>query len=139
MNCLSSGSISALHYAGKLHKLLTQVFITVVAQAVFPFLSQHVAEKDFRALQHTYFMTLKRLLLLLIPISTGILFLAKPAVALVFQRGAFTADAASATAGAWMAYTLALPVQAIRHFTIRLFNAFQDNMPLLYLEGATGW
>lgn len=131
---LPAGSIAALNYATKLHKTMTILFITVVAQAVFPFFAQQAAERDIQALKRTFSVTLKRLLALLLPITVLILLLGIPFVRILFQRGAFSAQSTLATARAWKAYTLGLPVQAVRHFTIRLFNAFQDNMPLMYLE-----
>ena len=131
---LPAGSIAALNYAAKLHKTMTMLFITVVAQAVFPFFAQQAAERDVQALKSTFSVTLKRLLALLLPLTVLILFLGTPIIRLLFQRGAFSTQSTLATSGAWKAYTLGLPIQAVRHFTIRLFNALQDNMPLMYLE-----
>lgn len=134
---LPAGSIAALNYAARLHNTMTMLSITIVSQAVFPFLAQQAAEGDLQALHTTFSVTLKRLLTLLLPLTALILLLGTPLVRLLFQRGAFSAQSTLATAGAWKAYALGLPIQAVRHFTIRLFNAFQDNMPLMYLEAVS--
>lgn len=134
---LPAGSIAALHYATRLHSIATQMFIIVVSRAVLPFFSQQVAMKDFEALKETYFLTIKRMLWVLVPLSFGIIFLGKPLVQFVFQRGAFSAHSTAATAGAWIAYTLGLPVQAIGILSAKVYNALQNNKVLMYVAGAS--
>ena len=132
---LPAGSIAALNYANRLHSILTQMFIMVIARAVLPFFARQVADNDIEALKATFFLTIKRMLYVLLPMSVLILVLGKPMVQLVFQRGAFTASSTSATAGAWIAYTLGLPAQAVGILTARIYNAFQDNKTLMYVAG----
>jgi putative peptidoglycan lipid II flippase len=55
-------------------------------------------------------------------------------VKLLFQRGAFDAYSTSATAGAWIAYSVGLPVQAIGILTARMYNALQENKTLMYVS-----
>ena len=43
----------------------------------------------------------------------------------------------NATAGAWIAYTVGLPVQAIGILTARMYNALQDNTTLMYVSGGS--
>jgi putative peptidoglycan lipid II flippase len=134
---LPAGSIAALQYANKLHSILTQMFIMVVSSAVFPFFARQVAEQDWNALKATFLMTIKRVLSVLVPITVGIAVLGKPLVQLVFQRGAFSAQATAATAGAWIAYTLGLPTMAIGILAARMYNALQENTTLMYVSGGS--
>jgi putative peptidoglycan lipid II flippase len=134
---LAAGSIAALHYATRLHSIATQLFIIVVSRAVLPFFSQQVATKDFEALKETYYLTIKRMLYVLVPLSVGIIFLGKPLVQFVFQRGAFSAHSTAATAGAWIAYTIGLPIQAIGILTAKIYNVLQKNTILMYVAGAS--
>lgn len=134
---LPAGSIAALHYATRLHSIATQMFIIVVSKAVLPFFSQQVAMNDFTALKETYYLAIKRMLCALIPLSIGIIFLGKPLVQFIFQRGAFSAHSTAATAGAWIAYTIGLPVQAIGILTAKVYNALQSNKVLMYVAGAS--
>jgi putative peptidoglycan lipid II flippase len=134
---LAAGSIAALHYATRLHSIATQLFIIVVSRAVLPFFSQQVATKDFEALKETYYLTIKHMLCVLVPLSVGIIFLGKPLVQFVFQRGAFSAHSTAATAGAWIAYTLGLSVQAIGILTAKIYNVLQKNTILMYVAGAS--
>lgn len=134
---LPEGSLAALHYAAKLHQIFTQVFVVVVVQAVFPFLARQVADGEEKAIKKTFWMIAGRMLLVLVPISVGILFFGRPLVRLVFERGAFSAHSTATTTGAWVAYAVGLPIQAIRHLTVRLYNALQENHILLYVSAAS--
>ena len=134
---LPAGSIAALNYASKLHNIFTQLLITVVSQAVFPFLAQQAANNDLPAVKATFLLTVRRILALLLPISFLILLMGKPLVRLAFQRGAFSAAATAATANAWKAYTLGLPAQALRHLTVIVYNALQENQTLMYVAGGS--
>jgi putative peptidoglycan lipid II flippase len=58
-------------------------------------------------------------------------------VRILFERGAFSVHSTSATAGAWIAYTLGLPVQAIGILTARVYHALQDNKTLMYVAGGS--
>lgn len=131
---LPAGSISALNYATKLHKALTQMFIMGVSRVMFPFLARQAAEHNLNAIKMTFYQTLRRTLLIVLPISIGILFLGKQAIRILFERGAFTSSSTTATANAWIAYTLGLPIQTIKIFTARVYNALQKNTPLMYVS-----
>lgn len=132
---LPPGSIAALHYATKLHNIFTQLFVMIISKVMLPFLAQHVAENDIEAMKRTFFLTAKRTLYILLPISVLIIVFAPLLVQVIFQRGAFTAYSTSSTAGAWIAYTLGLPIQAIGILTARVYNALQDNKTLMYVAG----
>lgn len=132
---LPSGSIAALHYATKLHTLLTQLFIIVVSRAVLPFFTQQIAHNDIEGVKATFFLTLKRVLYVLFPLSLGIIFVGHPLVRIVFQRGEFSSHSTAATAGAWIAYTIGLPIQAVGFLAAKVFNALQENKILMYVSG----
>lgn len=134
---LPAGSIAALNFAIKLHSMLTQMFIMVISRAVLPFFAQQVADNDPNALTTTYRLTIRNVLLLLLPLSALITAFGVPIVQVLFQRGAFSADSTVATAGAWIAYTIGLPFQAVGILTARVYNALQDNRTLMYVSGAS--
>ncbi|PIE35305.1 hypothetical protein CSA56_04755 [candidate division KSB3 bacterium] len=134
---LPGGSIASLHYAVKLHSLFSQVFIMAVSRAALPFFAQQSAEHAIDALKETFLLTGKRMLYILLPISVCILVFGEPIIRLLFQRGAFNSYSTSATAGAWMAYAIGLPVQAIGILTARVYNALQENKTLMYVSGGS--
>lgn len=132
---LAPGSIAALNYGNRLHTVFTQMFIMMISRAVLPFFAQQAAEHDFDALRKTFFLTLKRTLCVLFPLSIGIIVFGKPMVQFFFQRGAFTAQSTSATTGVWIAYTLGLPMQAVGILAARMYNVLRENKMLMYVAG----
>ncbi len=134
---LAAGSISALHYANKFHGIFTSMFIMMVSKAAFPFFTQQVVDNDLPALKKTFFLTGQRMLYILLPVSCLIILFGNPIVRLVFQRGAFSTESTATTAGAWIAYSLGLSIQAIGILTARVYNALQENKILMYVSGAS--
>ncbi len=134
---LPEGSIAALNYASKLHSIPTQMFIMVVSGAVLPFFARQAAEHDFAVLRSTFFLTIRRILYILLPVTLGILLFGEDCVRVVFQRGSFSADSTSATSAAWIAYTFGLPMQAIGIITARMYNALQEHHILMYVAGGS--
>lgn len=134
---LPAGSIAALNYAAKLHSMLTQMFIMMASKAMLPFLAQQAAENDFDALKATFFKIVKTTLIILLPISAAIILFGRFAIEIFFQRGAFTAQSTSATAGAWTAYTLGLPLMAVGILAARMYNVLQENPTLMYVAGGS--
>ncbi len=132
---LPTGSISSLHYAIRLHNLSTQMFVMVTSKAVFPFLAQQVAAREFVVLKKTFLLTIFRLLLVLSPVILLIIFGGEWLVRLAFERGAFSPESTAATSRAWMAYTIGLPMQAVGILTARMYNAFQRNTILTWVSG----
>ncbi len=132
---LTSGSIAALHYAVRLHGIISQMFIMVVSRAVLPFFADHVVSNDLKGLQNTFFSTVKRSWCILLPLSLSIVFFAKLVIQVIFQRGEFSEASTIATSGAWIAYSLGLPFQATGILTARVYNALQENKTLMYVSG----
>ena len=133
---LSTGSISSLHYAIRLHSISTQMFIMVTSKAVFPFFAKQVAAHEFALLKKTVLLTIARLLLVVCPVVLLIVFRGEWIVRHLFERGAFSAESTTATANAWIAYTIGLPMQAVGIVIVRIYNAFQRNTILTWVSGA---
>jgi putative peptidoglycan lipid II flippase len=108
----------------------------VVSTVLLPFLSQQAAQQDFTMLKKTFLLTSRRVVYILLPISLGIILLGRELVQFAFERGEFTTESTAATTGAWIAYTIGLPIQAVGILAARVYNALQDNTTLMYVSGA---
>ena len=102
---LGSGSVAALGYGGKLSALLAGVFALALGTAVFPHFSEFVAAGRHPELT-THVRLYSRLILWgsLIPVAVLVLE-SDRIVALLFERGAFTAEH-SATVSSVQAFSL---------------------------------
>jgi putative peptidoglycan lipid II flippase len=103
-----TGAVSWLNYAFRLMYLPLGLFGVSLATAAMPTISQHAARDDVEAVRQEVANGLAMTLLLNVPATFGLIVLARPIVALLFERGAFTADDTSSTAAALVCYALGL-------------------------------
>ncbi len=123
---LPVGSVSYLYYADRLVQFPLGVFGIAVGTAALPSLAALCVkgkEKEFAlTLQQTVGLTL----FISLPAMAGLVALAEPLIGLLFKRGAFDAQAVSATAQALMAYGLGLPFIAMSRPLVSAFYAQED-------------
>jgi putative peptidoglycan lipid II flippase len=98
------GAVSWLGYAFRLMYLPIGLFGVAIATAALPDVSRHAAAADTAAIRRTVSAALRMMLMLNVPAMVGLMVLAEPIVALIYQRGAFTSADTSATAAALMFY-----------------------------------
>jgi putative peptidoglycan lipid II flippase len=105
---LPSGSVSWLYYADRLVELPLGVFAIALGTAVMPSMSRQAASGDLSALSRSVSYALRLIWFLIIPASVGLILLREPIIAVLFQRGQFTAIDTQASAYALLWYTVGL-------------------------------
>ncbi len=123
---LPEGSISALNFAYKLIQLPVSLFVLAVSTAVFPMLTQWVAEGRISEVFDGVRRSLRVIVLMIVPASAGLMVLRTPIVQLLFERGAFDERATLMTAAAVLFYAVGLVGFATNILLTRAFYAFQD-------------
>lgn len=110
---LPSGSISYLFFADRVTQLPLGVIGVAVGTALLPMLSRQLRAGEDAAAMHSQNRALEFSLLLTIPAAIALAIIAGPIIAALFQRGAFTAEQASATAAALAVYAWGLPAYVL--------------------------
>lgn len=105
---VGEGAIAALYYANRLIQLPTALFGTALATACLPTLSQQAIANDMNAMKKTIEVSLRSLLVLLIPSSVGLFVLSEPIIRLLFERGEFDALSTQMTSFAMAFYCVGL-------------------------------
>ncbi len=123
---LAAGSLAALNYAWLLMLLPQGIFAQSVATAAFPTFSAQAARGQRAEMRSTLAATLRAVLYLALPAAVGLIVLRVPLVALVFQRGAFTATSTRTVAVALAFYALGLPAHSAVEIVVRAFYAMHD-------------
>ena len=98
------GAVSWLGYAFRLMYLPIGLFGVSIATAALPDLSRHAGAGDSMAIQKGVSSALRLMLMLNVPATVGLLILAEPIVALLYERGQFTHADTLATAAALQFY-----------------------------------
>lgn len=121
------GAVSWLGYAFRLMYLPLGLFGASVATAVLPDVSRHAAAADTASIRRTVSGALRLTLMLNVPATVGLLVLADPIVAMLYERGQFTRTDTAATAAALMCYAPGLVGYAAVKIASPTFYALGDS------------
>lgn len=123
---LAEGSISALNYGAKLAQFPVGVFVSAVAVAIYPLLTEYAICKDLKQFRNTLERGLGIVLLLTAPAAAGLFVLRVPIIRILFEHGAFTAADTANAASALLFYAIGLVAYALIMVLLRVFFAFSD-------------
>jgi putative peptidoglycan lipid II flippase len=96
---LSPGYISGMNYATKLVGFPQQIFAAAIATVIFPLLASQFASANRTGIRRSLIMGLRLVNFITIPAVCGLVALAHPMVAALFQRGEFRAPATDLCSG----------------------------------------
>jgi putative peptidoglycan lipid II flippase len=124
---LEEGALSALRLGNRVTLLPLGVIGVAISTASLPTLAARAAENDRKRLLDTVAHALALLDTFLVPATVGLVLLAKPIVALLFQYGEFTAERSTPmTADALTFYALGLPAYGLVKGLASAFYSVQD-------------
>ena len=103
-----TGAVSWLDYAFRLMYLPIGLFGVSIATAATPAIARMVAEQDFPRIRSTLAGALSLMFFLNLPATVGLMVLARPIVAMIFERGRFTPADTINTAAALQLYAVGL-------------------------------
>lgn len=106
---LEAGAVSYLYYADRLYQLPLGIVGVAIGVVLLPDLSRHLAAGDRTAAMDSQNRSMELALLLTLPAAVALLVAAEPIIRVLFERGAFGAQDARATAWALAAFAAGLP------------------------------
>jgi putative peptidoglycan lipid II flippase len=123
---LGEGTISSLNYAERLLQFPIGIFGVGLATAILPTLSRYAARGEGVKLRETMNYALRMAIFVAIPAGIGLIVLRKPLLALLFQRGAFTAAATNEAAWALLFYGMGVAAYIAVSVVVPVFYAQKD-------------
>ena len=123
---VSDAAISAVNYAFMMAMLPVAVVGMAISTAVFPTLAQQAAARQLNQLRQSLSESLRMILFLAVPASVGLILLARPAVRLLLQRGAFDASSTELVVDALAIYCVGIFAHAGVEILSRGFYALSD-------------
>jgi putative peptidoglycan lipid II flippase len=124
---LWEGAVSQLFYSQRLYQFPLGVFGISLATAIFPVMSAEAAAKDFKAFYATIARGLRCSIFIALPATVGLLFVARPLVSVLFERGRFTDADTLRTAWTLSFYVLGLCGYFAQHVVVYAFYSLQDS------------
>lgn len=119
--------MSRLYYSQRLYQFPLGVLGISLATAIFPVMSAEAARKDIDALRRTISRGLRGAVFVAIPATVGLILVARPLVAAVFEHGKFTSSDTEMTAWTLRFYALGLCGYFSQQIATRAFYSTQDS------------
>jgi putative peptidoglycan lipid II flippase len=132
-----TGAVSWLDFAFRLMYLPIGLFGVSIATAATPAISRMVAQQDLARIRSTLAGGLGLMLFMNVPATVGLMVLAQPIVAVIFERGEFTAADTVATAAALQLYAIGLVGYSIVRIISPTFYALQRSRVPVIVSAAS--
>ncbi len=132
-----TGAVTWLEFAFRLMYLPIGLFGVSIATAATPAISRMVAETDFVRIRSTLANALGLMMFLNVPATVGLIILARPIIAVIFEHGEFKAADTVATAAALQLYAIGLVGYSIVRIISPTFYALQrSRVPVMVSAGS---
>jgi putative peptidoglycan lipid II flippase len=130
---MAEGSLAALTYAFRLLHFPVNLFLMNATTVLFPSLAAHAARQETEALETLLLRALRLTLVFTIPVAALSLVLAQPAVQVLLERGAFTANSTTLTATALVFYAPGIVAIAGTQVLVRAYQALKEIRQLVVI------
>jgi putative peptidoglycan lipid II flippase len=132
-----TGAVSWLNYAFRLMYLPLGIFGVSIATAAMPGIARHAAREDIPGMRHEVASGIAMMAVLNVPATLGLIVLARPIVAMLFERGAFTPHDTGATAAALMCYAIGLTGYSVVKVVSPTFYALHESRKPVMVSAAS--
>ena len=127
-------AMTALDYANRLYIMIVGIFSFVATNLLFPYFSRAEAEGDREGASRMIRTSVKTLIYIIAPIAIGIIILAEPFTAIVYQSGEFTASDTVITAEALSRYAVGMIFLAANEVMVKAL--FAANRPKITMTSS---
>lgn len=123
---LEAGSIAVLNYATRLEALPVGIFAAAIAAVFFPALVDAISRNDTEAIKARFNMGIRAVFFCAVPATVFLIMNSQFVVKVLFERGAFDANATLRSADALVYYAAGLVPQCLIVFINRVYFAAGD-------------
>ncbi len=128
------GAVSAYQYAFIFFQLPYGLIAVSLMTAVLPELATAARNQDHQAFAERFHEGLGLLLTFMLPAAGAYLFIGRPLIELLLQRGEFGAEATRTTSEMLAGFSLGLPAFAVFLYCVRAFHARRNTRTPFYLN-----
>jgi putative peptidoglycan lipid II flippase len=148
---LGSGSVAALSYANQLTLVIVQLSGLAVSTVMFPGLAEKVMSGDLKSAGQELAGALTLVFKMALPASAGLILLRTPVVQVLFEHGAFDAQATSLVSAPILWYSISVLADALCQplwrvvyvgrsgWTVVAINGLQTTIRLVFNFVLTPW
>ena len=121
------GAYSALEYANRLYLIMTGVFSFVVTNLIFPKLAKANSDDDKEEANALVSMSLKAIVMVIAPLMSGIIILARPVTNIIYGYGELAGDV-GIVANALSCYAVGMLFLAINEVLSKTFFSMKKSV-----------
>ena len=129
--------VSAMEYSTNLYLVIAGVFVLSITNVIFPKLSRLTARHQEAAFQDTLRQTVHGCLFFVLPMSAGLMLLARPLVSFLYGGGEFDEFSVSITSRALVWVSLGMAGYALQNILSRSYFARKDGRTPLVAGGVS--
>jgi len=122
-----AGSVSTLYFSQRLYQFPLGVLGISLATAIFPVLSAAAADKDEALLSKTILKGFQLALFVALPATAGLILVARPLTAVLFQHGQFAAGDTAEVQWVLIFYAIGLSGYFLQQLITRAFYSVKDS------------
>ncbi|MDR2982290.1 MAG: murein biosynthesis integral membrane protein MurJ [Puniceicoccales bacterium] len=123
---VDSSALSVYYFANRIVELPIGVFAITISTVIFPAMTMQAAHGDKREMGSTFAHGMRLIFAINIPAAVGLIVLAHPIVAILFQHGEFSASDTAITLPVLGIFALAMPLYGVISLAGRGLNAVKD-------------
>jgi putative peptidoglycan lipid II flippase len=120
------GAVAQLYFAFTVFSLPYGIFVIAIETATMPELSERHVRGDDDGYRNTLSFGLRTMAFVVVPASVGLVVLANPTIALLYQRGEFTPESTEVVSNILVAYSVGLLAYAAYFLLVRAFYSRQN-------------
>lgn len=125
-------AIGALGYANRLYIIIVGLFSFVATNLLFPYFARAAAEGNRDESDRLTRTSIRTLTFIIAPIAAGVMVLAEPFVALIYEKGAFTPSDTAITGTALRYYAVGMVFAAVGEVLTKAFFAVEKTrLPMI--------
>ncbi len=124
---LAEGTVSAMNYASKCQEFITVVFVTSMVTVLFPQFSRLHNIGDHQKIKEYLSRGLNSIIIFILPVTVGLIVLAKPMITLLFARGSFDEQDIRITSECLIFYSVGLIGYNVNPLISKVFYALEDS------------
>ncbi|MDO5557639.1 MAG: murein biosynthesis integral membrane protein MurJ [Clostridia bacterium] len=128
------GSVASLNYGQKLINVVNGLLTSTVSTAIYPTMTQFVAEGKKNSLKTLIEKIIKILAIIIIPLSILVILFRKEIVTIVFKRGMFGDDSVLTTSNVFAFYAIGLYFIGIKSIFDHVFYSIGDTKSMMYIS-----
>ena len=129
---LISGTVSGLNYANKIELMVIQLFSATIGAVLFPELSKR--SDDLPQFSNMVEKGIKYILIVMVPITMGIIIISSNFISVLFQRGAFDDVAVQLTSESLVFYAPAILFTVCYEFLSKACFALHDTKTPVFMS-----